>query len=199
MLVRTLVVSITLFALAAPAAAQDAPPAPSAYAYASGTPAASTAAPPARSTYFPPRDRHGRTLTGTRHELQNDRGMWGAGLGLFLAGWVLDVAGTAIFNAVSLDRADAQEQDAMAWSILPLVGPVIQLGIGAPHPALPITSGLLQITGCVLFILGMTTQRDVEIPIYAWGDPHGARTASLGLDIAPTDGGAYATLTLRAM
>lgn len=148
---------------------------------------------------FPLRDRHGRTLVDTRHENQPDRGLWGTGLGLFLAGWVLDIVGTAIFNAASDDRSGANEEDAQAWSLLPIVGPLVQLGIEAPHPALPLTSGLLQISGLVLFVVGMTSNHDVEIPVYAWGDPHDAATARLGLDITPTNGGAYASLTLHAM
>lgn len=196
-MLRTLVVCATLFALAAPAAAQDAPLVVPSPAYTASPYASSATA--SYGTSFPPRDRRGRPLVGTRHEMQNDRGLWGAGLGLFLGGWVLDLAGTALANAMSHDRTDAAEQDAQAWSILPLAGPVIQLGIEAPHPAIPITSGLMQIAGLVMFITGMTSNHDAEVPIYAWGDPRDARTARLGLDLAPTQGGAVATLTLHAM
>jgi hypothetical protein len=219
MLTRTLIVSalLTLTSLAAPAAAQDAvAPAPAApvttapVMVPAAAPASATltsgayAVPPgyattSSGTVIPTTDRRGRMLVGTRHEMQSDRGLWGLGLGLFLAGWALDIAGTAIFNAVSDDRDGAQEEDAMAWSILPFVGPFVQLGLEAPHPALPITSGLLQITGLVLFVLGMTSQHDAEIPVYAFGDPSDARTARLGLDLSPTAGGAYATLTLHSM
>lgn len=201
-MLRTLVVCVSLFALAAPAAAQQVVTAPASSAYTPTTPGytTGTGAPTYEASYstsFPPRDRRGRMLVGTRHEMQNDRGLWGAGLGLFLGGWVLDIVGTALANAISTDRTDAAEQDAQAWSILPLAGPVIQLGIQAPHPAIPITSGLMQIAGLVMFITGMTSEHDAEVPIYAWGDPHDARTARLGLEIAPTQGGAMGTLTLH--
>ncbi len=209
MLIRTLVTctltcGLAFASTASPAAAQTT----ALSAPATSTPTPSTPA----ATYVPPgyaetssgavvpmHDRRGRTLVGTRREVQSDRGLWGLGLGLFLAGWALDIAGTAIFNAVSHDRDGSLEEDAMAWSILPIVGPFVQLGLQAPHPALPITSGLLQISGLVLFIVGMTSQHEAEIPIYAWGDPADAGTARLGLDLAPTPGGAYATLTLHAM
>lgn len=207
MSIRTLVVFALLGAVAAPASAQEvATPAPYVY----SPPAAPTPAPAAASaprtldpvlveSGFELRDRRGRELVAIRHEMQSDRGLWGLGIGLFAAGWALDIIGTGIFNGVSEDRSGANEEDAMAWSIVPLVGPFIQLGIQAPHPALPITSGLLQITGLVLFIVGITSQHDAEIPVYAWGDPADARTARLGLDLQSTNGGAYATLTLHTM
>lgn len=203
---RTIVACALVLAVTAPAAAQEVLTAPASTVYVAPTPPPS----PSTGTYttgtsaydpayasFPPRDRRGRMLVGTRHEIQNDRGMWGAGLGLFLGGWVLDIVGTALANAISTDRTDAMEQDAQAWSILPLAGPVIQLGIQAPHPAIPITSGLMQIAGLVMFITGMTSQHDAEVPIYAWGDAHDPRTARLGFDLAPTQGGAVGTLTLH--
>lgn len=220
-MIRTLITAALFLAVAAPAAAQStaAPPpttgtivvqAPAAPAsapspgptYASPTPSAergsaSAVTIPPGYLAFPPRDRQGRVLVGTRHEMQNDRGLWGAGLGLFLAGWVLDMAGTGIANAMSTDRTDADEQDAQAWSILPFAGPIIQLAIEAPHPAIPITSGLLQITGLVMFVLGMTSQHDAEVPIYAWGPTADARTPRLGLEVAPTQGGAMGTLSLH--
>jgi hypothetical protein len=203
-MVRSTLVFLVLVTLAAPAAAQVSPPP----VYTSSAPVAApppvytasgTAAAPSSSPYFAPVDRRGRTLIGTRTETRTDRGLWGAGLGLFLAGWVLDIAGTAIFNSVSNDRDGAAEEDAMAWSILPWVGPFIQLGIQAPHPALPLASALLQVGGTVLFVLGITSESQVEVPVYAWGDPDDAATARLGLDVSPTEGGAYATLTLHTM
>jgi hypothetical protein len=134
--------------------------------------------------------------TGTRTEMQPDRGLWGAGVGLFVAGYVLELALTPIANAISHDRPEAVEQDAWAWSLLPIVGPVIQLGIGAPHPAIPITTDLLQISGLVLFIMGMTSQHEVQVPVYALGDPSDPTTPRLAFDLTPTSGGAHATATL---
>lgn len=137
-----------------------------------------------------------RVQTGTRTEMQNDRGLWGAGVGLFVAGYVLELALTPIANAISHDRTDSVEQDAWAWSLLPFVGPIVQLGIGAPHPAIPITTDLLQIGGLVLFIMGMTSQHEVQVPVYALGDPNDPTTPRLALDLTPTSGGAHATATL---
>ena len=57
----------------------------------------------------------------------------------------------------------------------------------------------MQITGLVLFVMGMTTTHDAEVPIYAFGDPSDPRTARLGMTLSPTAGGAYATLALHAM
>jgi hypothetical protein len=191
-MLRLLVVTLVL-ATAAPAVAQTAP-VTSPAGYSSGS---TYAAPPPSD--FAPYDRRGRRLVGTRRETQNDRGLWGAGLGLFIAGWVLDIAGTAIFNAVSNDRLPASEEDAMAWSIVPWFGPIIQLAIQAPHPALPLVSGLMQIGGTILFVLGLTSEHEAEVPIYAFGDPHDPATARIGLDVAPTEGGAYATVTLHTL
>lgn len=205
---RTLLACALTLALAAPAAAQEVVPAPSTPTLVVTAPAPAVA--PAPTAYATPSysqpvyayagpGRAPRTVVGTRHEQQNDRGLWGLGLGLTLGGWALDIALTAAANAISTDRTDAAEQDAQAWSILPFAGPIIQLGIGAPHPAIPITTGLLQISGLVCFIMGMTSTHDAEVPIYAFGDPSDARTARLGFGVAPTSGGAYATLTLHAM
>jgi hypothetical protein len=141
--------------------------------------------------------RRERLVIGTRHEMQEDRGLWGAGLGLFLAGWGLDIALTAVANAISTDRTDAAEQDAQAWSLLPIVGPLVQLGIEAPHPAIPILTELMQIGGLVCFIMGMTSTHDAEVPIYAFGDPHDARTARIGMSMTPTAGGASVALSLH--
>jgi hypothetical protein len=140
-----------------------------------------------------------RAILGMRHEQQNDRGLWGAGLGIFLAGWAADIALTALGNAISSDRTPANEEDALAWSVLPFVGPIVQLGIGAPHPAIPVLGGVMQITGLVLFVMGMTNTHDAEVPIYAFGDPSDARTARLGMSLSPTAGGAFASFTLHAM
>lgn len=190
---------------AAPAAAQDvvsvpapAPvivttPAPSSSAYAAPT----YGAPSYGATVYTGRGRVPRTVIGTRHETQNDRGLWGGGIGLFVAGWVVDIGLTALGNAISTDRTDANEQDALAWSLLPFVGPLVQLGIQAPHPAIPILAEVMQIGGLVMFVLGMTSTHDAEVPVYAFGDPHDARTARLGMTLAPTAGGGYATLSLH--
>jgi hypothetical protein len=198
--------SITILALAlsvaAPAAAQAPAPTPAPTPMSAPTTAPTIYSAPsyAPSYAYAPRGRPERVQTGVRTERQTDRGLWGGGIGLFLAGWVLDFAVlTPLANAMSTDRTDAAEQDAWAWSLLPIAGPVIQLGVGAPHPAIPITTGLMQIGGLVMFILGMTTFHDTEVPVYAFGDPHDPRTARLSMDVSPMGDGAYATLTLHTM
>ncbi len=206
MSIRTaLFCALSLLLLAAPAAAQQAVDPSTAQSFTQVAPASAMAyetapvpAGPGVVSAFPRTDRHGRVLAGTRHETQSDRGLWGAGLGLFIGGWVLDIVGTAIFNAVSDDRDGALEEDAMAWSIVPFVGPIVQLALQAPHPALPLTSGLMQIGGLVLFCLGITSQHDVEIPIYGYADA-GSPSMTLGFDARPMGDGGYASVTLHTM
>ncbi len=191
---RSLIVSALILAFAAPAAAQD-----SMLVAPASTPTIYTAPRYAQTYEYGGRGRGARLVIGTRHEQRPDGPLWGGGLAMFLAGWALDIAITAGANAISHDRTDAAEQDAQAWSIVPLVGPLVQLGIEAPHPAIPIFTELLQIGGLVMFVLGLTNTHDTEVPIYAFGDPHDARSARLGMGLATTAGGAYATITLHTM
>jgi hypothetical protein len=200
-MMRPLLVLAACLSFAAPVAAQSSAP----LIVVQPTATAPTTAPTYGTTlysapqYVPTGRGRERAVVGVRHEQQNDRGLWGAGLGLFLGGWAADIALTALGNAISNDRPPSAEEDALAWSLLPLVGPIVQLGIGAPHPAIPILGGVMQITGLVLFVMGMTSTHDAEVPIYAFGDPHDARTARLGMSLSPTAGGAYASFTLHAM
>lgn len=142
---------------------------------------------------IPDRD---RPIVGYRTETRSQPALWGTGLGLFLAGYVLDFAIlTPIANAISNDRDGADEEDAWAWSLLPLAGPVIQLGIGAPHPAIPIATGLMQIAGAVLFIVGLTDQQTVRVPVRA-GDPDDPSIPTLGFDATPLPGGGQVSVSL---
>lgn len=198
---RTTLLLALVLSIAAPAAAQSTLTAPQAPPTSAPVVYAAPGYAPAYSPYqYAPRGQPQRVQTGVRTERQPDRSMWGAGLALFLAGWVLDFAAlTPLANAISDDRTDAVEEDAWAWALVPVVGPIIQLGVGAPHPAIPITTGLMQIAGLVMFIVGLTSFHDVEIPVYAFGDANDPRTARLSMDVSPMGDGAYATLTLRAM
>lgn len=136
----------------------------------------------------------GREIVGYRTEQQAPTSIWGAGLGCFLAGYVLDLILTPLANAISDDRPGAVEEDAMAWALLPVVGPIIQLAIGAPHPAIPITTGLLQLGGLTALIVGLVSQEDVRVPIYRGDEDDPNLQADLTL--APTVGGAAAGLTV---
>jgi hypothetical protein len=136
-------------------------------------------------------------IVGYRSETRHPPVIWGRGLGLFLAGWVLDFAIlTPIANAISNDRSPADEQDAWAWSLVPVVGPLVQLGIQAPHPAVPILTGLLQIGGLVAFVVGLTTEETHRVPIYQ-GDPEDPHMLQVELDGGAVPGGAQVSLTLR--
>ena len=137
-----------------------------------------------------------RNIIGYRDVQQNPPELWGTGLGLFLAGYVLDFAIlTPIANAISVDRTGADEQDAWAWSLLPIAGPIVQLAIEAPHPAIPIATGLMQIGGLVLFILGLTETQEAQVPIFE-GSPDDPNMLRVGADLAPVDGGGVLNVTL---
>lgn len=144
-------------------------------------------------SYLPPAH---RPIVGYRTETRARTALWGPGLGLFLAGYVLNWAAlTPLANAISEDRDGADEEDAWAWSLLPIAGPVIQLAIGAPHPAIPITTGLLQLVGAVLFVWGVTDQETVRIPVRA-GDPDDPSIPTLGFDASPLPGGGEVRVSL---
>ncbi|MFK7985318.1 MAG: hypothetical protein AB8I08_04735 [Sandaracinaceae bacterium] len=160
-------------------------------------------APPARAvhdsgggyTFVEGRGRQ-RVVIGYRDIRRSPPEIWGTGLGLFLAGYVLDFAVlTPIANAISNDRDGGDEEDAWAWALIPVAGPIIQLGVGAPHPAIPIATGLMQIGGLVTFILGVLDEQTTSIPIYQ-GSEHDPSMLRIGLDAAQLDGGAALRVTL---
>ncbi len=137
-------------------------------------------------SYVPQRE---RPIVGYRTQTRANPALWGTGLALFLAGYVLDFAVlTPLANAISNDRDGADEEDAWAWSLLPIAGPIIQLGIGAPHPAIPIATGLMQLGGMVLFIWGLTDEQTLRVPVRA-GDPEDPNLPTLGFDARPLPGG----------
>ncbi len=140
--------------------------------------------------YPPPRGRYRPRIVGYRNEDRAVKALWVPGLVGFCVGYLLDVIATPIANSVSLDRSDAVEEDAWAWSLLPVVGPIVQLAIGAPHPAIPITSGLLQIAGLSLFIAGLSSSESVRVPIY-----EGEEGARADLGLAPLPGGGRVQLS----
>jgi hypothetical protein len=143
------------------------------------------------------RPRRGRAIVAYRTETRNPPALWGAGLGLFLGGWVLHFAAlTPIANAVSNERSNAAEQDAQAWALVPIAGPLAQLGLEAPHPAIPILAGALQIGGIVLFALGLTTTEQTRVPIYE-GSPEDPSMLTVELDGGASPDGAFVGLTLR--
>ncbi len=177
---------------ATPTTAQGATPTPVYGPRSSGTVGARDRYP--AGIYQPTR---GRAIIGYRTEMRNPPELWGTGLGLFLAGWVLDFAAlTPIGNAMSRDRSEANKQDAQAWALVPIVGPLVQLGIEAPHPAIPILTGIMQIGGLVLFALGLTTQQAHRAAIYQ-GSPEDPSMLTVELDGGATSDGAYLGLTVR--
>lgn len=154
-------------------------------------------APVYQYAYAPPTRGARRPIVGYRTETRNPPALWGAGLGIFLAGWVLDFAVlTPLANLLSEDRSGANEQDAWAWSLIPIAGPLIQLGIGAPHPAVPILTGLLQLGGLVTFIVGLTSTETHRAAIYQ-GDPEDPAMLRVELDASPVESGAMIGVTIR--
>lgn len=140
--------------------------------------------------------RRGRVVVGHRNVERPNPALWGTGLALLLAGWVLDFAVlTPLANAISDDRPPEVEEDSWAWSLLPLVGPWIQLGLEAPHPAIPITLGLMQLAGAGMIIAGLVSHQSIRVPIYE-GDPDAPGSARVDLGVAPSPGGGVLTLAL---
>lgn len=158
-------------------------------------PSAAFRAPSRGYTFVEGRGRQ-RVVIGYRDIRRNPPEVWGTGLGLFLAGYLLDFAVlTPIANAISNDRDGADEEDAWAWALIPVAGPIIQLGVGAPHPAVPIATGLMQIGGLVTFVLGLLGEETTSVPVYQ-GSPHDPNMLRIGLDAAQVDGGAQLRVTM---
>jgi len=146
--------------------------------------------------YVPSYAPRGSRIVGYREVTRPQAAFWGPGLGLFLAGYVLNFAVlTPIANAISDDRDSAREEDAWAWSLLPIAGPIVQLGVGAPHPAIPITTGLMQIGGLVMFIYGLAEHETVRVPVHA-GDPEDPSVPTIAFDASPLPGGGQVTVRL---
>jgi hypothetical protein len=188
---RSLLVLAVLFFAASPALAQDVATQPIVVT----PPGYGAESLPSHAAYggYGVRGRGGRVVIGTRHEQQSDRGLWGGGLGLFIAGWALDILSVPIANAI---HPRDNWTDSLAWGVLPIAGPVGQLTVGAPHPALPITFGIMEIAGAIMFIMGVTSTHDAEVPVYALGDPRDPMTPRLAFSVAPSDSGGFASATL---
>ncbi|MBX3272088.1 MAG: hypothetical protein KF729_17615 [Sandaracinaceae bacterium] len=213
--IASLLALLAALAWSAPLSAQDGaeltpPPAAAAPVVSAPPPAASVSPAPApqpvyAAPYAPlyapapaypaPTGRH-RPIVAYRNETRAPPALWGTGIGLFLAGYVLNLAITPLANGISDDRDPAIEQDAWAWSLLPVVGPIVQLGLGAPHPAIPITTGLLQLVGAVLFAVGLTETESVRVPVRA-GDPEDPNVPTLGFDVDPLPGGGQVRVSLQ--
>jgi hypothetical protein len=152
--------------------------------------------PPPAYGYVPPVSRRHREIVGYRQETRNPPSVWGTGLGFLLSGWVLNFAIlTPIANAVSIDRPGASEQDAWAWSLLPVAGPLIQLALEAPHPAIPIISGLMQLGGLIAFVAGLSSRETRSVPVYR-GDPDDPSMLRVEMDASTVQGGGVVQLTL---
>lgn len=155
--------------------------------------------PPAAAPYYPPAPSRHRQIVGYRDVERTNVPVWASGLALFLAGWVLDFAiFTPVANAISTDRPQSVEEDSWAWSLVPIAGPWVQLALEAPHPAIPITMGLLQVAGVSMLIAGLVTSQSVRVPVYA-GDPEDPSMRRLDVSAAPTLGGASLLLTYRQL
>lgn len=144
--------------------------------------------------YYRPMRRRRPQIVGYRTEEREVRSLWIPGLITLGVGYLLDVIGTPVANSISNDRPESDEEDAMAWALIPIAGPIIQLGIGAPHPALPITSGLLQLGGLTMFIAGLTMREEARVPIYE-GDADDP-TRRVDVQAVPLPGGGQVNVTL---
>jgi hypothetical protein len=198
----------------APAPALDAPePAPAQTAPAQAAPAPATTAPPSqlqRPTYpqQAPAYGYGYAYGYPQHavpepqpqryeiETRSRKSLWMPGIILLGLGWFANFTlATPVANAVSSDRDGADEEDAWAWSVVPIVGPIAQLTIGAPHPAIALTMGLFQIGGLALFIAGLVSKEEVEVPV------RGIRVGSATVDAGfrPLQGGGVLEVAITHM
>lgn len=105
-------------------------------------------------------------------------GLWIAGLAVFGAAWLLDIA-------VSMTLSDGLGSAHSDASFIPIAGPWLQLALGEAHWAaepLLVIDGIAQAAGALLFILGVSIRRDV--PVQSWS-----------ISAAPTRDGVAAAFT----
>lgn len=127
----------------------------------------------------------GPRQVGERVEKQPIKGLAIAGGVVLGAVWLLTISITAAIN-VSLDSSRTEQN--IGFSAIPVAGPMVILGTdsGADDyaPAL-IVSTVLQSSGLIMLVTGLSIRREKRIPVYATVGPVRPEGAKSALSIAP--------------
>lgn len=115
------------------------------------------------------------------------KGLWIPGIIIFGASWALTATTASAFTA--------GDYALFAW--IPLVGPWLMLGAAGNDEQVgaALASGILQLAGATMFILGLTLRQTVRVAEYSF-DERDARAPQLAFELLPAPAGAMVGLTL---
>lgn len=139
------------------------------------------------------------------------KALWMPGMIAFLAGWVLNFTlvtpiGIAAKSGSCARSLGCNADESWSWSIVPLIGPWVQLGFHTPEAPIPVTMGIIQAAGATMFIAGLVMKESITRQRY--GSLRGPRLKSGGSDswlshmplitAAPMEnGGMYVSLSMQ--
>jgi|GEM_PF-2932728 len=152
-----------------------------------------TEATPPSSTYVagaPPATRY-------VHHSENIPALYIPGLILLIGGYVVNAAGIAYLLADQLATERSPNLDWYLYGLVPIVGPFLQfLSDGPQAEGVSIITGIAEVGGLVLTILGFALQDEWDEPVYVFNeaDPMSPRL-SFNLGAAP-GGGAIVSASL---
>lgn len=129
------------------------------------------------------------------HHSSNIPALWVPGLILLVGGYAFNVTGLSWYVAGQLGTSP--NLDWYLYGLVPIVGPFLQFGADSPQAeGLSIITGIAQVAGLVMTILGFAIQDEWDEPVYVFNeeDPYSPRL-SFNLEGAP-GGGAVGTATL---
>lgn len=95
-------------------------------------------------------------------EAPRSRPSWrtiGTGIGLFLGGYVINIAGSALWSLTTIFTG--QRSDFFLWSLVPIAGPIAQLTMADQDWMMPILAVdlLIQVAGLVTAIAGTAVRQ----------------------------------------
>jgi hypothetical protein len=138
------------------------------------------------------------TPTRYVHHSANIPALYVPGLILLIGGYAANVFGLAWYAADQLATYRAPGEDWYLYGLVPIVGPFLQFGAdpGAQAEGVSIITGIAQVGGLIMTILGFALTDEWDEPVYVFNeaDPMSPRL-SFELATAP-GGGAIATGTL---
>lgn len=115
------------------------------------------------------------------------KALWIPGIIVVGVAWGL----TSTFGAFSSDV------DFNTWCLVPLIGPWVALTFANDEDETvgAVVGGIAQVAGLAMFVLGLTLNRTVSVPVYSF-DRDDERSPQLAVDLRPAPGGGQVGLAL---